>query len=231
MPEGLTPIEAHKELQHHEHHAERAGGWRGRAVQTTEALVLALVTITVAWSGFAAAKWGTESRLQLAAASATRTEANRAQYTAQNVRNFDASTFNAWFTAFTLDNPEKMAIAEKRFRPEFSVAFDAWRATDPDTNPAAPPGPSYMPQYHVAEEDQAAALDQEADEHAAAGEHAGSVSDQYIRITVALAGVLFLVGIGSTFSILGVRYALLGVGGVLLITSVALILRQPGPPT
>ncbi|PXW35690.1 UNVERIFIED_CONTAM: hypothetical protein DES50_101637 [Williamsia faeni] len=231
MPEGLSPLEAHKELQEHGHRAVPVGGRRGQVVQVAEALLLALVTITVAWSGFAAAKWGTESRLDLAAASSTRTEANRALYTEQNLRNFDASTFNAWFTAFTLDNPEKMAIAEKRFRPEFKVAFDAWRATDPDTNPTAPPGPASMPQYHIAEADQAAELDKAADEHTAAGEDAGSVSDQYIRITVALAGVLFLVGIGSTFSILNVRYALLGVGGVLLIASIVLILRQPGPPT
>src|SRR6476661_9745324 len=112
MPEGLTPIEAHKELQHHEHHAERAGGWRGRAVQTTEALALALVTITVAWSGFAAAKWGTESRLELAAASTARTEANRAAFSAEQTRSYDASMFNAWFTAWTLDRPAKMKIAE-----------------------------------------------------------------------------------------------------------------------
>jgi hypothetical protein len=46
------------------------------------------------------------------------------------LRNFDASTFNAWFIAFTLGNPKKMAIAEKRFRPEFKVAFDAWRPSN-----------------------------------------------------------------------------------------------------
>jgi len=47
---------------------------------------------------------------------------------------------------------------------------------------------------------------------------------------VVLAGVLFLIGIGSTFSIAGVRYALLGVGGTLLVAAIILILRQPGPP-
>ncbi len=84
MPEGLSPLEAHKELQEHGHRAVPVGGRRGQVVQVAEALLLALVTITVAWSGFAAAKWGTESRLDLAAASSTRTEANRALYTEQN---------------------------------------------------------------------------------------------------------------------------------------------------
>jgi hypothetical protein len=230
LPEGLSPHEAHKSLEHHERHAAKAEGARGRALQIAEATVLALVTLTAAWSGFAAAEWGTESRLQLAAASSARAQANRAEYTAQSLRNFDASTFNAWFIAYTLGSPQKMAIAERRFRPEMRVAFDAWLAAHPDTNPDALAGPTFMPQYHLAQEDQAAALDAAAEQHTAQGQHAGIVGDNYVRITVVLAGVLFLIGIGSTFSIPGVRYALLGIGGTLLVTALVLILLEPGPP-
>lgn len=230
MSDGLSPLEADKERVAHEHHGARIGGRHGRVLQITEAVVLSLVTVTAAWSGFAAAKWGTESRVQLAAASTARTEANRAEYAAESLRNFDASTFNAWFLAYTLGNNEKTAIAERRFRPTFRVAFDAWLATNPDTNPNAPAGPTYMPQYHLSEADQAKALDRAADEHAAAGEQAGVVGDQYVRITVVLAGVLFLVGIGSTFSIPSVRYALLTLGVLLLMAAVFLITRQPGLP-
>jgi len=231
VPEGLSPLEAHKELQHHEHQATNAVGKRPRTLQVAEAAVLALVTLTAAWSGFAAAKWGTESRIQLAAASSARTQANRADLTALTLRNFDASTFNAWFIAYTLGSRQKMAIAERRFRPEFRVAFDAWIATHPATNPHAPAGPTYMPQYHLPQTTQATALDAAADRHTALGTHAGIVGDNYVRITVVLAGVLFLIGIGSTFSFVGVRYALLGVGGILLLAAVVLILLQPAPPT
>jgi hypothetical protein len=230
LPEGLSPIEAHRELEHHKRRAAKAEGKGGRALQVAEATVLALVTLTAAWSGFAAARWGTESRLQLAAASSARAEANRAEFTAESLRNLDASTFNAWFIAYTLGNPQKMAIAEKRFRPPMRVAFDAWLATHPDTNPNAPPGPTYMPQYHLVQEDQADTLDSAANQHTAQGNHAGVVGDDYVRITVVLAGVLFLIGIGSTFSVAGVRYALLGVGVTLLVAAIVLILLQPGPP-
>jgi hypothetical protein len=231
VPEGLSAEEAAKGLERHEHHAAQLDGRHGRTLQISEAVVLALVTLTAAWSGFAAAKWGTESRLQLAAASTARTQANRAEYTALSLRNFDASTFNAWFTAFTLGSAQKMAIAERRFRPAYRVAFDAWRKTNPDTNPNAPAGPSYMPQYRIAQDSVARKLDKSADEHAAEGERAGIVGDRYVRITVVLAGVLFLIGIGSTFSIASIRYALLGFGGLLLIAAVILISRQPGPPS
>jgi hypothetical protein len=129
-----------------------------------------------------------------------------------------------------LDDPQKQAIAERRFRPEFKVAFDAWMATDPFRNPRAPPGPTYMPQYRLADQAKAEALDREAAAAAAAGDHAGRVGDDYIRITVFLAAVLFLVGIGSTFRLHTIRYALITIGSLLLIVATALILRQPGLP-
>ncbi len=229
MPEGLSASEAHKELQHHEH-APRLEGKGGRLLQACEAAILAAVTLTAAWSGFAAAKWGTESRLELAAASTARTEANRAVLSAEQTRNLDASTFNAWFTAWTLDRADKMKIAERRFRPAYAVAFEAWRRTDPGTNPSAPPGPSYMPEYVIPAEARARALDKKAEADAAAGEAAGVAGDQYIRVTVVLAGVLFLIGIGSTFTIAGVRYTLLGFGTALFVSAIVLITVLPSPP-
>jgi hypothetical protein len=200
-------------------------------VQIGEALLLSLVTIAAAWSGYAAAVWGTESRVELAQAATLRNLATRADLAALSTRNFDSSTFTAWFTAYTLDDPQKQAVAERRFRPEFKVAFDAWMATDPFHNPKSPPGPSYMPQYKLADQAKAEALDREAEAASAAGNHAGEVGDDYIRITVFLAAVLFLVGIGSTFKLPTIRYALISVGSLLLILATVLILQQPGLPS
>ena len=45
-----------------------------------------------------------------------------------------------------------------------------------------------------------------------------------------LAAALFLVGMGSSLRLNGVRYALIVSGFVLLIFSIVLILRQPGLP-
>jgi hypothetical protein len=233
MPEGLSPIEVGKQAHEHtkEPHQPAGGSSRhSRTVQIGEALLLSLVTIAAAWSGYAAAKWGTESRLELAQGATLRNLATRADLAALSTRNFDSSTFNAWFTAFTLGDPKKQAIAERRFRPEYKVAFDAWMALDPFRNPRAPPGPSYMPQYRLADQAKADALDREAVATSAAGSHAGEVGDDYIRITVFLAAVLFLVGIGSTFKLHTIRYALIGVGSLLLVLATVQILQQPGLP-
>ena len=146
-------------------------------------------------------------------------------------RNFDSSTFNAWFIAFTLNSPQKEAIAEHRFRPQFRVAFSAWMATDPLHNPHAPAGPTYMPQYKLPAVAQANALDDEATAKFNTGNQDAQTGDNFVRITVFLAAVLFLVGIGSSFKLNGVRYALITFGSVLLILSIVLIVQQPGLPS
>src|SRR5215212_3898922 len=144
MPEGLSPIEAGKKAHEHTSQAHQPdAGRHSRMVQIGEAILLSLVTIAAAWSGYAAAKWGTESRIELAQAATLRNLATRSDLAALSTRNFDSSTLNTWFTAYTLDDPQKQAVAVRRFRPEFKVAFDAWMATDPFRNPRAPPGPSY----------------------------------------------------------------------------------------
>ncbi len=79
-------------------HAKRGGhdnaGSAGTGCSSiTEAGLLSIVALLAAWSGYAAAKWSTESRVGLAKASAARTEASRATLEATNLRNFDSSTF------------------------------------------------------------------------------------------------------------------------------------------
>ena len=202
-----------------------------RIVQICEAILLALVTLTAAWAGYSAAKWSTESRVDIARASTLGNLATRDDLAAISLRDFDAATFNAWFIAYTLNSPQKEAIAVRRFRPQFLVAFNAWMATNPLHNPHAPPGPTYMPQYQQPEQTQADTLDGESTAKFQAGNQAALTSDNYVRITVFLAAVLFLVGIGSSFKLPGIRYALVAFGSVLLIFSVVLILRQPGLPS
>ena len=146
------------------------------------------------------------------------------------LRNFDSSTFNAWFAAYTAGNEQAMTVAERRFRPQFRVAFDAWRATNPETNPDAPPGPTYMPQYRQPGLARANALDERADEAFAAGSEAGATADDYVRTTVVLAVVFFLVGISTHFPLRGARYGLIALGATLLVISVVLLSQLDRPP-
>jgi hypothetical protein len=232
VPEGLSAQEVGKEISGHAGHRDENGHLgQDRVVSIVEAVLLSIVALLAAWSGYAAAKWSTESRVDLGQASTARAKSNRANLKASEIRNFDSSTFEAWFTAYTARNQQAMALAKRRFRPGFRVAFDAWRATNPESNPDAPRGPTYMPQYRQPGLQTGKALDKQADEAFAAGASAGERSDKYVRTTVFLASVLFLVGISTRFPLRAGRYALVGLGAVLLIISLVQLAQLPGPPT
>ena len=115
-------------------------------------------------------------------------------------------------------------------RPGYRTAFDAWLATDPENNPSAPPGPAYMPQYVVPQDADAKAHDAEADAKFAEGAEAGQTADKYIRATVFLATVLFLVGISGHFRIRQARIGLICAAGLLLAFAIIQLLELPGPP-
>ncbi len=232
MPEGLSPAEVGKEIAKHGKHtaAHEDGDHGDRWLSIVEALLLSLVAVLAAYSGYAAAKWSTESSVTLATASAQRTKANRADIEALVTRTFDASSFNAWFTAFTAGDANAQRLAEKRMRPGYRPAFNAWLATDPAHNAGAPPGPAYMPQYVIPQEAAAKTFDARADAAFAKGAHAGLTADKYIRDTVFLATVLFLVGISGHFRVRQARLGLIVVGALLLAFAVVQLLGLPGPP-
>jgi hypothetical protein len=207
MAEGLSATEVGKEIHEHGHRTVGLVARHGKLISVAEAVLLSIVTITAAWSGYAAAKWSTESSLNLAKASALRTQASRAYQQSLTLRSQDASNFNAWFAAYLAGDTRGEQVAERRFRQQYDVAFRAWIATKPFTSPNAPKGPQYMRQYVPTGLAQSNALDAQAEEHFATGEHAASTSDSYLRVTVILASVLFLVGISSHFPLAGVRWA------------------------
>jgi hypothetical protein len=233
VPEGLSPSEVGKQIsEHHQHHLQhvREGESRGTWISIVEAMILSVVAVLAAYSGFAAAKWSTTSSISLARASSLRAQANRADTNAIVTRTLDSVSFNAWFSAFSVGNKRAEDLAEKRLRPGYRPAFEAWLATDPAHNPKAPPGPSYMPQYVIPEQQRADALTRAADVAFVRGSRAGETADKYVRDTVFLATVLFLVGISGHFRIRAARLGIVGVGLALLAFSVIQLLGLPAPP-
>ena len=227
MAEGLSASEVGKEIAEH---GKESGNKTHRWLSIAEAVLLSVVALIAAYSGYAAAKWGTEQSVSLAKASAERTKANRADLEAIQIRTLDSVSFNPVFTAMLAGDKNGYRVAVKRLRPGYRPAFDAWVATKPLTNPKAPAGPAYMPQYKIPQAAQAKAFDAAADESFTEGAHAGLTSDKYVRITVFLATVLFLVGISSHFPVKGGRYGLIGTGVVLLVYSIIQLIGLPGIP-
>jgi hypothetical protein len=239
VAEGLSATEVGKEIaEHHAHadHEEHAAtaaehAKRDRWISILEAVMLSVVALVAAWSGYSAAKWDSHASLSLAKASSTRGKANLATVQATQIRTLDSVSFNAVATAYEAHDARAFQLTVKRLRPGYRPALEAWLATHPIKNPHAPPDPSYMPQYRIPQEAQARALNAQADAYFAAGEASNGTADKYVRLTVLLAAVLFLIGIGSRFPVRVARYGLNGVAGVLLVVSLIQLLGLPGPPS
>lgn len=230
MPEGLSASEVGKEIAEHREHTLPDHAQRERIASIIEAILLSVVALVAAWSGYSAAKWGTESSLSLARASSTHTKANLDEIQATQIRTLDSVSFNAAETAYVSHDATLFRLAVKRLRAGYRPAFYAWLATRPLKNPNAPSDPSDMPQYRIPQETAGRALSAQAEGYFSKGEAAAGTADKYVRLTVLLAAVLFLVGIGSRFPVRVARYGLIGVAVVLLVVSLVELLSLPGPP-
>lgn len=229
MGESLSPVEVAHEAHRHRGHGTHGPSGHHRVHQIVEAALLAGVTILAAWSGFAAASYGTDSRISFAESAQADTDADERMLQADSIENFDESAFDTWLIADLLGGGSRAEVARERFSPALEKAFSAWMLLDPQTNPEAPPTPFDMVEYERPLVQEGKDLRRDADRLNQEGIALGALGDQYIRLTVFLAGVLFLVGIGSTFTIVSVRYTLIGVGLALLALALALLFQLPQP--
>lgn len=233
MPELNMNSEISSHLSEHErtpsgHGADgRSSWWRVEAIEILEAVLLALVAIATAWSGYQAALWDTESAKGYAESSKLRVESNQIFLASIQTLAYNAGNVNSWLQAEAAGNDELAAILSERFTPEFKVAFDAWMKTDPLNNPDAPVGPGQMPEYEDPTAAHAAELSEEAsvafEEGVTSREHA----DKYVRITVVLAMVLFFVALGQRFKIRRVRIGVMATAGVFLVYASLLVVQLP----
>ena len=229
MPEGNANIEIAEHLRKHGGHSGHTQPSRRRieTLEILEAVLLAVVAIATALSGYQAAKWDGESSRAYSEASALSVQSNEAQISANEVLMYNASTFTAWLQAYSAGDRHLQTLLERRFTDEYRVAFEAWLKTDPFTDPAAPAGPGMMAELEDPLSEEAAALAEESSAAFEEGIESRETGEHYVRITVILAAVLFLIAIGQRFQIRGVRYGLSAVAGAFLLYCVVLIAIYP----
>lgn len=209
MPEQMNVEVAHK-LSEREKTAAEKRRWE-EVLEILEVVVLALAAIATAWSGYQAAKGDGQQSILYSDASVDRVQANTAASLGQQRLAADGAMFSAWLEARAANDRQLQAMLVRRFSPEYRTAFTAWLATDPFTNPDAPPGPGYMPEYHNPQMEQAEQLNEEAAALEEAGTEARHTAEEYVRATVLFALVLFLVAVGQRFRLRGVRIATIAI--------------------
>ncbi len=223
MPEGMN-AEVAEELG--ERKEPRSRG-REEFVEILEALVLALVAIATAWSGYQGAEWDGRQALLYGQSSTMRVDAGVAATEGGEQRLQDTATLNTWISAKTTGDEEVAKLYVRRFSPEYIVAFYAWLKTAPLVDPNAPPGPTFMPQYHNALLERSHTLNTRASMLFADGTEARRTAAKYVRVTVLFATVLFLIALSQRFKLRNVRVATIVVAGVVLAFALVSVSTYP----
>ncbi len=226
MPEsvgGSTVEVAHHLSEHQDHSQSRAH----QILEIAEAIVLAVVAIATAWSGYQAALWTGHQAELYGLASRYRVQAEGAATAANQERLYNASTVVEWLKAEATGQKRLADLFERRLLPELLPAFQAWKKLDPLNNPKAPPGPFFMPEYRSAKAEEANQLNDKATETFEQGNRARERSDDYVRVTVMLATVLLLTAISQRFKVPAVRSGMAVLAALLLCVPIYRIITLP----
>ncbi len=219
---------ANIEIAHHlSEPNEPAESLSQELLEIAEAVLLAIIAIATAWSGYQAALWTGQQAELYGQASKLRIQAEGTATFANQEALYNASTVVEWLKAEAHGDKKLADLFERRFLPEFRPAFEAWKKTDPISNPAAPPGPQMMAGYRSSKVVEAARLNNQASEVFEQGTKGRQHSDEYVRATVTLATVLLLIAIGQRFKTRLVRISLLVIAMILLCFPVYHIFTLP----
>ena len=141
MPEiGGTSVEIAHQLGHGGAHEQPHSRLHG-ILEIVEAIVLALVAITTAWSGYQAALWDGHQSLLYEQSTKLRVQSQGLEVRSNQEQMYDAATVVEWLKAQAHGDTILADLFERRLLPEFRPAFEAWKKTDPIHNPNAPAGP------------------------------------------------------------------------------------------
>jgi hypothetical protein len=207
--------------------AEEESGVRERWLELGAVILLSLATLATAWSGYQAALWSGVQSQRYSQASALRVRADQDTVSGGQIHLGDLMLVNGWFNATETGNRRLAADYRRRFRPAFQPVFAAWLALHPLANRSAPPGPTYMPQYHPAPFAAAAVADARANRLFAAGTEAKTNDDDHILATVFFAAVLFLAAVSLRLEWDRLRVLVLGFGSVVFLSALVYVVTMP----
>lgn len=225
--ESTSNIEFANKIHESGHHHPSSKDHRARWVEIAEAVVLAIVAVATAWSGYQAAVWDAFSSQQYNLAARTTVLSQEKATLAGQERLYDITTFGGWIAAQTSGNAKVATYYQRRFRPEYAAAFDAWQKLDPMNNSSAPAGPIFMAEYKSATGEESEKLAQAAEGYFQKAVSTRQSGDDYVKVTVFLATVLLLTALSQRFEIFGPRVAVVAIACALLLICAYWIFSLP----
>ncbi|MFY9718744.1 MAG: hypothetical protein WAK16_03785 [Candidatus Cybelea sp.] len=168
-------------------------------VDIASVVLISAAIVLTAWCGYEAARWTALETREYNEASLQRVASAVASGRSNTLEVVDVTMFLQFVGAIAAGRTDEQQFIYQRFRPEMKRAVDAWLATKPRKNPAAPSSPFLMPQYRLLTTEEAARLDALSTASFQTATNANERSDTYVRLTVIFAAVSFLAGISTKF--------------------------------
>ena len=221
MPEAMEKTSAA-----HGSEAEARPHWE-RTSYTFALLLMALGTLGSSWCGYQSSLWDGRQTFALMDASALGRQANEKDIFANQQRGLDAALFVEFARNLTEGKTQLNEFFLARMRPALREAIQAWAATRPLKNPAAPPTPFVMPQYRVQAEIEAKELYVHSQALYDQARKANMTSDIYTLLTVLYTAGLFLAGLVSGFDDRRMRRMILMLSFGVSLVATAMLSRLP----
>jgi len=224
MSEGMNIGVAHELIETAHNPQDDSRRW---LIEIAEAVALSVIAVATAWCGYHAARWDGRQALLYGTSARLRVEAAVDATQGGQQRLLDVVTFNTWIRLQEVHDDKMASVYVRMLSPEYRVAFEAWLKTDPFNNANAPAGPADMPEYHNSKLLLADQLNRQATDTFDQGTKARENSEQFVRGTVLLATILFLIAIAQRFRIHSARVGLLVVASAMIIYVLTNVLRYP----
>lgn len=185
-------------------------------------VLLALTAVLTAWCGFEASKWSGAMSISFSQASSARITSSSYEGEARDNRMLDLSIYTEWLQAEANGEAGRATYVEDRFRPEFAVAFDAWRAEG-----MKEPSPFTRDEYVPTGQVEAETYSNLADEKFQTALVDNQRGDNYSILTVLFALVLFFTAVSQRNDALWSRWFLLGLAAAAAIVAIVILATLP----
>jgi len=196
-------------------------------LELVAALLLALAAISTAWATYQSSVWRGKQAKAQSASIATRVESTREASVANRQVQVDVALFIQWVNAFARGEDELTTFYRNRFRDEFVPAFEAWVATRPRENPKAPRSPFELPEYRLAANEEADALEQQAADFGLVVARDVERADSYMLAVVLFAIALFFAALSTRLTSRDLQLALVAMGYIVFLGTAIWLATQP----
>jgi hypothetical protein len=194
---------------------------------TVTAIILAVASVVSSWCAYQSSKWNGEQSLRLDEEDIADNLRLQAELVAAQRQSGEANLFLYYAQAVATGNEPLRKFLEARFPLHMKEAFDAWKATNPANNAAAPASPFQMKEYIVPEKIQAQKYEDQASAYKKSANEAGEHSDNYLLLSIIIAMVLFFTGLAGIMKSYQSQRILLITAITLLVVVLVMVSRLP----